>query len=126
MPRSGPRWPRASCPAWFTGRSIAGDWQSDDDPARQQRGLAAAGLHPLWSHWVIPGFSQARRYLPLDQTKALRWYFSTLHPAGRLPGALAAAGAGLLGRGEGKGLAATAPTFGITAVAAPLRPGRVR
>ena len=92
-------------------------------PARQQRELAAAGLHPLWSHWVIPGFSQARRYLPLDHAKALRWYFSTLHPAGSVPGALAAAGAGLLGRGEGKGLAATAPTFGITAVAAPLQAG---
>ena len=39
---------------------------------------------------------------------------------GACPGALAAAGAGILGRGEGKGLAATAPTFGITAVAAPL------
>jgi hypothetical protein len=90
-------------------------------PARQQRDLAAAGLHPLWTHWVIPGFSQARRYLPLDHAQALRWYFSTLHPAGSVPGALAAAVAGLLGRGDAMGLATAAPTFGITAMAGPVQ-----
>ena len=92
-------------------------------PARMNRELAASGLHPLWSHWVIPEFSQARRYLPLDHADALRWYFGTLHPAGSVPGALAAAVARLLVRGEAKGLAAVVPTFGITAVAGPTRAG---
>ena len=86
-------------------------------PARLRRDLAAAGLQPLWGHWVIPGFSQARRYLPLDHPAALRWYFGTLHPAGSVPGAFAAALGGLLGRGQAKGLSAVAPTFGITALA---------
>jgi Ser/Thr protein kinase RdoA (MazF antagonist) len=86
-------------------------------PGRLRRDLAAAGLEPLWGHWVIPGFSQARRYLPLDHPEALRWYFSTLHPAGSVPGALAAAVGGLLSGGEAKGLVAVVPTFGITAVA---------
>jgi hypothetical protein len=87
-------------------------------PARLRRDLTGSGLHPLWSHWVIPGFDQARRYLPFDHPDALRWYFSTLHPAGSVPGALAAAVAGLLGP---NGLAAVAPTFGITALAGPAR-----
>ncbi len=86
-------------------------------PARLRRDLAAVGLHPLWGHWVIPGFSQARRYLPLDHPEAVRWYFGTLHPAGSVPGAVAAAVTSLLVRGQAKGLAAVAPTFGITAVA---------
>lgn len=86
-------------------------------PARLRRDFATVGLRALWCHWVIPGFRQARRYLPLDHPAALHWYFDTLHPAGSVPGALAAAVGGLLGRGRAQGLTAVAPTFALTAVA---------
>jgi hypothetical protein len=86
-------------------------------PARLARTLAAAGLRPLWSHWVIPELDQARRYLPLDHAGALRWYFDTLHPAGSVTGAVAAALGERLGRGAASGLAAVAPVFSMTATA---------
>jgi aminoglycoside phosphotransferase (APT) family kinase protein len=86
-------------------------------PARLAASLRASGLRPMWSHWVIPELAHARRYLPLDHAAALRWYFGTLHPAGSLPAALAAAIAHRLGRGHATGLAAMAPVFSVTACA---------
>jgi hypothetical protein len=94
-------------------------------PARLAARLRAAGLRALWSHWVIPELTHARRYLPLDHADALRWYFGTLHPAGSVPGALAAAVGQRLGRGRGAGLAAVAPVFSMTASAGADVPGAV-
>jgi hypothetical protein len=84
-------------------------------PARLSKRLRAARLRPIWSHWIIPDLAHARRYLPLDHADALRWYFDTLHPAGSLAGAVAAAAGNRLGRGDAAGLAAAAPVFSITA-----------
>ncbi len=86
-------------------------------PARLARSFRASGLQPLWSHWVIPEPAHARRYLPLDHPAALRWYFDTLHPAGSLAGASAAAVGQRLGLGAATGLAAVAPVFSVTATA---------
>jgi hypothetical protein len=84
-------------------------------PRRLFGRLRAAGLRPIWSHWIIPDLAHARRYLPLDHADALRWYFDTLHPAGSLAGAVAAAAGHRLGRGDAAGLAALAPVFSVTA-----------
>jgi hypothetical protein len=94
-------------------------------PARLAAGFRAAGLRPLWSHWVIPELDHARRYLPLDHADALRWYFGTLHPAGSIPGALTAAAGQRLGRGRATGLAAVAPVFTMTASVGADEPGAV-
>jgi Phosphotransferase enzyme family len=94
-------------------------------PARLAASFRASGLRPIWSHWVIPELTQARRYLPLDHAGALRWYFGTLHPAGSVSGALAAAVGQRLARGEAAGLGAVVPAFSVTACAGAERRGTV-
>ena len=96
-------------------------------PARLARSLSAAGLTPVSWHWVLPGFDRARRYLPLDRPEAIEWYFSTLHPAGSIPGWLAARAVEAISRGGPGGLAAVVPCFAATAVMgpAPARPPSV-
>jgi hypothetical protein len=94
-------------------------------PARLGRSLRAASLRPLWSHWIIPDPAHARRYLPLDHPGALRWYFETLHPAGSMAGAMAAAVGHRLVRGDAAALAALAPAFSVTATTAQDSPATV-
>ncbi len=41
------------------------------------RELRGAGLRRTALYWVIPNFEQARRYLPLEPTRAVEWFFRT-------------------------------------------------
>jgi hypothetical protein len=43
-------------------------------PGRLARDLRGAGVTPIGSYWVIPGFATALRYVPLDHAGALTWY----------------------------------------------------
>lgn len=87
-----------------------------DTPARARVSLLAAGLRPTGCYWAAPAFEGCKRYLPLDEPGALRWYLGTLYAAGtplhQLVGlamrALASAGSGRF--------AALAPCYAITAV----------
>ena len=87
-------------------------------PARAERLLRSAGLTTLGVHWAIPGFSNTRRYIPLDSPAALRWYLDTLHTSGSALGLLAGAVVGTLALGDSTRLAHVAPCFGISAAAA--------
>jgi hypothetical protein len=86
-------------------------------PARAGRLLRSAGLTTLGVHWVIPGFSNTRRYIPLDSPAALRWYLDTLHTSGSAMGLLAGVAVAALTWGDSTRLAHVAPCFGISAAA---------
>jgi hypothetical protein len=48
------------------------------------RQLRMAGLRQTGMYWVIPNFTEARRYLPLDAPGAIEWFFATRFTAGSL------------------------------------------
>jgi len=50
-------------------------------PKRVHRLLRALALTLTGAYWVVPNFTQCKRYLPLDVPAALRWYLTTLFPA---------------------------------------------
>lgn len=41
------------------------------------RELRGAGLRRIGMYWVLPDFEHARRYLPLEPTRAVEWFFKT-------------------------------------------------
>lgn len=85
-------------------------------PARARRALLAAGLWPTGCYWAAPAFERCKRYLPLDEPGALRWYMGTLYAAGTPLHRLIGLAMRALASGAGGRFAALAPCFAITAV----------
>jgi len=77
--------------------------------------LRMAGLRQTGVYWVIPNFSEARRYLPLDVPAAIEWFFATRFVAGSLGRRLAE----LLVRGALRwgepAMGAVVPCYGVLA-----------
>jgi len=57
-----------------------GTWASKR-PGAIGRQLRQAGLRAWATYWVVPGFDQARRYLPLEPVGAVEWYLRTRYVA---------------------------------------------
>jgi hypothetical protein len=84
-----------------------------------QDGLPTSFEWPVYGrtgvYWVIPNFSEARRYLPLDVPAAIEWFFATRFVAGSLGRRLAE----LLVRGALRwgetAMAAVVPCYGVLA-----------
>lgn len=104
---------------WEVDRRVPG--QFGMTPARALRRVKQHGLNPAAAYWVKPGFPARQMYLPLQAGRAFRWYLDTLYRTptcrrrmvGTALRALAAAG---------RGLAAFAPCYAITAVRGTTRP----
>jgi hypothetical protein len=85
-------------------------------PARMRRALQAAGLSVVGAYWTVPDFERTRRYLPLDGSEVLEWYFSTLQTAGSPAAVLADALVRRIVSREWGRLASWVPCFGVVAV----------
>jgi hypothetical protein len=91
-------------------------------PARAQRRLKRLGLNPAAAYWVKPGFPQRQMFLPLGATGAFRWYLDTLYRSTTRARRVAKAAFRVLAAADGRGLAAFAPCYAITAVRGEVRP----
>jgi GT2 family glycosyltransferase len=47
-------------------------------PGRAERSLCAGRSSIVGSHWMLPGAAEVRRFIPLDDVAALRWYLENL------------------------------------------------
>jgi aminoglycoside phosphotransferase (APT) family kinase protein len=47
-------------------------------PRRVERSLRTGGLTIVGNHWMLPGATEARRFIPLDDGEVLRWYLKNL------------------------------------------------
>lgn len=88
-------------------------------PRRMQRSLKALGLSTIGLYWVAPNFTACKRYIPLDTSGALRWYFDTLYYPGTFTDHLLERGVRLYTKLEGSRFALVAPCYCVTAVVDP-------
>lgn len=91
-------------------------------PGRVGRSLSRAGLTPVGVYWTRPDFRRHRMYLPLHVKGALRWYMHAHFAAPTPLHVLVKVGVrGLTGL-EPRRFAPLAPSFAVTATAAPAPP----
>jgi hypothetical protein len=82
------------------------------------RRLRAAGLREVASYWVLPGFHDARRYLPVHAAGAIPWYFNTRFVAGTAARAALASLVSRAGARSGPQVRAVAPCLAVVAARA--------
>jgi phosphotransferase family enzyme len=90
-------------------------------PGRVKQSLRDVGLTPREVYWIIPNFTNCRRYLPLDVPAALRWYLTTLFPAMTPLDRLFEIGIRTLTGFNCDRLAPLVPCYSVTAIAGPTR-----
>lgn len=96
-------------------RHAAGGWAAG--PRQVCRALRNAGLTPLQTYAVWPGFGQRRTYLPLEVPAAFHWYVSTRRAAHTARSTVLEAAVKALLAVNGGRAATWVPSFAIVAVA---------
>jgi hypothetical protein len=84
-------------------------------PALVASRLTEAGLSPLETYWVKPGFESAEMFLPLGAPGALEWYLDTIFMAASPLRRVLEPALRALARGGADRFARLAPCFAITA-----------
>jgi hypothetical protein len=89
-------------------------------PRRVNRMLGRAGLTSRGIWWVIPGFDDSKRFVPLDAPSAVAWYLDAVYPRSSARRALLVAAVRAWTRASSHRFCPLAPSFSVVAVAPPL------
>jgi Phosphotransferase enzyme family len=95
-------------------RRLTGKWGLT--PRRFTRQLSESGLFVTGVYLVLPRFDAARRYVPIDHSGLLDWYFETLHSPRSPLALLGSAGLRLAAGRKRRRLDQVVPWYGVTAI----------